>query len=62
MVIKFKFNIEDKVTTSFGEEGIIKDMIGFETNNNRCFIRTATSARWVNENSLKLIKIEEEDL
>jgi len=63
MVIKFKFNLGDDVITLFGEEGVIKDMIGSETTNkvkplvtsdNRCLIRTSTSSRWVNEGTLKL--------
>ena len=49
--IKFEFDVDEKVTTPFGEEGIV-DTLAFDGNENTYFVKTKTGGEWLKEKHL----------
>ena len=52
-VVEFKFDMDQKVETPFGDIGIVT-MLGFDEAGNRYFIQTAKQSVWFKEDQLKL--------
>ena len=53
--IEYKFNIDDKVITTFGGDGIIT-MLGYDNGGNQYYVKTAIGSDWHKEAELKLSK------
>ena len=50
--IEFKHSIDDRVTTPFGDVGII-EMLGFDEGGKKYYVRTKTGGNWLKEADLK---------
>lgn len=51
MNITFKYTLEQKVTTPFGEAGLI-DMLGYDQNGVTYYVKTAGGGNWFKEAQL----------
>ncbi len=52
--IDFKFDIDQKVKTPFGDEGIIT-MLGYDDGGKQYYVKTAQNDQWFKENQLTTI-------
>ena len=52
LVVEFRFFMDDKVITPFGDEGIVQ-MLGYDDAKEQYFIKTANSNQWYKEHQLK---------
>ena len=50
--IVFVFDLDETVTTMFGEEGII-DCLGFDDGGKKYYVRTKLSGSWFKESQIK---------
>jgi hypothetical protein len=51
MEVKFKYALEQKVTTEFGEIGIVK-MVAVDETGQLCYVKTAGGGNWFKEAEL----------
>ena len=50
--VEFKFDLDQKVTTTFGVKGIVT-MLGVDDDGNQYFVATGKSTGWYKENLLE---------
>ncbi len=50
--ISYKFSVDDRVTTPFGDTGIIT-MLGFDDGGNQYHVKTKLSSKWFKEIDLR---------
>lgn len=48
MQVEFKFNLDQRVITPFGEEGIVT-MLGVDDGGNKYYVQTKSEAQWHKE-------------
>ncbi len=53
MTVTFEFNIDQRVITPFGEDGIIA-MLGVDDGGNQYYVKTKSQSNWFKEKELKL--------
>jgi hypothetical protein len=51
--IEFKYSVDDRVTTPFGDAGII-EMLGFDEGGKKYYVRTKLDGSWFKEADLRL--------
>lgn len=49
--VEYKFDMDDAVSTPFGEAGIVT-MLGYDEGGNKYYVQTANSAGWFKEGQL----------
>jgi hypothetical protein len=49
--VEYKYDIDQKVKTPFGEEGIVS-MLGFDEAGNQYHVKTANDSQWFKEKQL----------
>lgn len=49
--VEYKYDIDQKVTTPFGEDGIVS-MLGFDEAGNQYHVKTANDSQWFKEKQL----------
>lgn len=52
MKLEFEFELDQSVTTIFGEKGIIM-MLGFDEGGKQYYVKTKTNSQWFKEKELK---------
>ena len=51
MDVHFKFNMDQRVITPFGEEGIVS-MLGVDNGGNQYWVKAKSNSQWFKENEL----------
>jgi len=51
MKVDFRFDLDDRVVTAFGDEGIVV-MLGFDAGGPTYFVKTRTDSTWYKEKEL----------
>lgn len=49
--VEYKFDLDQKVKTPFGDEGIVS-MIGFDEGGKQYFVKTSNNGQWFKEDQL----------